>query len=63
MRIISSIQFTVDARWIVVDKWLGDFDSIIFDPSNNDDWTDLQDCIDFVITNNVKPITPTRSDA
>jgi hypothetical protein len=51
MRIVSDRKFTIDARWVVIAKWYGDFDSIIFDPSNGDIFLDLIDCLLFVRDN------------
>lgn len=50
MRVVSGGKFTIDGRWVVVGKWYGDFESIVFDPDNGPGWEllDLRDCMDFV---------------
>jgi hypothetical protein len=52
MRIVSNPKFTIDTRWVVVANFFSkDFESIVFDPGNDDEWSDLLDCLDFVKEN------------
>lgn len=50
MRVISSSDWTIDGRWVVVADWHGS-ERIVYDPPAHDPWDGLRLCLKFVREN------------